>query len=136
MTRRRLLLAGLLAGVFTLSPACDGGGDDSPPETSADGATPASDPGPGAPFTVEAGDLFLKPTDLTVPTGAVTFTYVNIGAQAHNLLIDKIEGFKLEVAAKGDTDKGNVELPLGRYTLYCDVPGHRAAGMEANLVAQ
>ena len=136
MTRRHQLLAGLLAGIFSVFPACGGGGDDTPPQSSAGGATPARDPGPGEPFTIEAGDLFLKPAELTVPPGAVTFTYVNVGAQVHTLLIDKIEGFKLEVAAKGDTDKGNVELHRGRFTLYCDVPGHQAAGMEANLVVR
>ena len=29
-----------------------------------------------------------------------------------------------------------VDLPAGAYTYYCDVPGHRAAGMEGALITQ
>lgn len=135
MTRRRLQFASLLAGVFVLLAACGGGGSDTPPSSAADGVTRPS-VGPGTPVTIKAGDLFLQPAETTVPPGPVTFTYVNEGAQAHDLLIDGVGGFKLEVAAKGDTDTGNVDLKPGRYTLYCDVPGHRPAGMESTLVVQ
>ncbi len=136
MTRRRLLLAGLLAGVFLLSTACGGGGD-SPPPSAEDGASSDPDPGPGTPVTVKAGDLFLDPTEVSVPPGAVTFTYVNEGAQHHTLRIDGVAGFLLEVDAKGDTDEANVALDRrGRYSMYCDVPGHREAGMEGMVVVK
>jgi plastocyanin len=137
MTGRRLQFASLLAGVFVLLTACNGGGDDPRPPHSAGGSTSAPDPGPGTPVTVKAGDLFLEPTEVTVPPGAVTFTYVNEGAQAHTLLIEGVGRFRLEVAAKGDTDSGNVALERrGRYTLFCDIPGHRAAGMEGMVVVR
>ena len=38
--------------------------------------------------------------------------------------------FKLSV---GDTDTGTIELPAGTYELYCDIAGHEAAGMSADL---
>ena len=138
MTRRRLLLAGLLAGVFLLPTACEGD-DPSPASSTADTSdtTPASDPGPGTPVTVKAGDLFLDPAEVTVPPGAVTFTYVNDGVQRHTLVIDGVDGFMLEVMARGDTDQGNVALERrGRYSMYCDVPGHREAGMEGMVVVK
>jgi plastocyanin len=137
MTARRLQFASLLAGVFLLLSACNGGGEEPRPTTSAGGSTSAPDPGPGTPVTIKAGDLFLDPTEVTVPPGPVTFTYVNEGAQTHTLVIEGIEGFKLEVKAKGDTASGNVALDRrGRYTMYCDIPGHRAAGMESTLVVR
>ncbi|HEY3238711.1 MAG TPA: plastocyanin/azurin family copper-binding protein [Acidimicrobiia bacterium] len=135
MTSRRLQFASLLAGVFVLFAACDGGGSGTPPPSAADGVT-RPPVGPGTPVTIKAGDLFLEPPETTVPPGAITFTYMDVGVQAHTLLIDGVGGFKLEVASKGDTDTGNVALKPGRYTLYCDVPGHRAAGMESTLVVQ
>ena len=137
MTARRLQFASLLAGVIVLLGACDGGGGEPRPTPSAEGSTSTPDPGPGTPVDVKGGDLFLDPTEITVPPGAVTFNYVNIGAQAHTLLIEGVPGFKLQVNAKGDADTGNVALERrGRYTLYCDIAGHRAAGMESALVVR
>jgi plastocyanin len=135
MISRRLQFASLLAGVFLLLAACGGGGSGSPPPSAADGATKPP-VGPGTPVTIKAGDLFLEPKEAAVPPGVVSLTYVNEGAQAHTLLIDGVGGFELEVAAKGDTDSGNVSLKRGRYTLYCDVPGHREIGMESTLVVR
>jgi plastocyanin len=136
MTRRRLQFASLLAGVFVLLAASGCGGPDTPPASSADGAT-RPPVGPGTPVTIKAGDLFLEPLETTVAPGAITFTYVNEGAQAHTLLIEGVEGFKLEVAAQGDSDKGNVALDRrGRYTIFCDIPGHRAAGMEGTVIVR
>ena len=62
--------------------------------------------------------------------GCVEVTYTNDGDTAHNLLIEGKSGFKLSV---GDVDTGTVELPAGSYELYCDVAGHEAAGMVADL---
>ena len=32
-----------------------------------------------------------------------------------------------------EKDSGKVELAAGTYTIYCTIPGHRAAGMEATI---
>ena len=41
--------------------------------------------------------------------------------------------FKLSVTP-GQTNTGAVSLPAKTYTIYCDLAGHRSAGMEAKLV--
>ena len=59
---------------------------------------------------------------------AINFT----GATGHTLLFTdpKLGGFELTTAGK---EKGNVTLKPGKYTIYCNVTGHRAAGMEATV---
>jgi plastocyanin len=65
--------------------------------------------------------------------GPVAISYRNGGSIGHTLVIEGVDGFKLDVAAKGDVDQATVELQPGEYTIYCDVAGHRQAGMEASL---
>ena len=68
----------------------------------------------------------------TAPEGIVQFNYT--GATGHTLLIQdpQFDGFVLTTDA-GGPNKGKVELPAGKYTIYCDVPGHEAQGMHAEL---
>jgi hypothetical protein len=64
--------------------------------------------------------------------GEVAFELTNDGNTNHSLLIDG-EDFELVVDKEGDVDSGSIELEAGEYTIYCDVAGHRAGGMEADL---
>ena len=43
-------------------------------------------------------------------------------------------GFKLTVNGQGETKAGKVNLTPGTYTIYCDIPTHREAGMQAKLI--
>lgn len=125
---RRSVRAGLAAvavGAVALT-GC-GGGDDAGGGT--DNATPAD--------VVAKGDDALKfdQAQYTAAAGSVEIELVNTGVQPHTLLIEKVSGFKkLTVTGKGDTDRGAADLEPGTYTIYCDVAGHRSAGMEAKLV--
>ena len=87
-----------------------------------------------ASVNVEAHDISLAPKELQATAGDVTIRYTNSGVIQHTLLIDGVDGFKLDVATSGDADTGTVKLAPGTYTMYCDVAGHRAAGMEGRLV--
>jgi uncharacterized cupredoxin-like copper-binding protein len=52
----------------------------------------------------------------------------------HTFVIENVNGDEVVASARaGETDRGGVELEPGDYTFYCDVPGHRAAGMEGTL---
>jgi plastocyanin len=83
---------------------------------------------------ITAGDLFYKPKELSARPGPVNISITNEGAIAHTLVVEEDPKFKkLEVPQKGATASGTLDAKPGTYTLYCDVPGHRAAGMEAKL---
>ena len=87
----------------------------------------------GAPLDIEAGDIFFKPKELTAKAGPVTINLTNKGLIQHNLLIQEEPGFKKIDLAPGTSGSGTFEAKPGTYTFYCDVAGHRPAGMEGKL---
>jgi plastocyanin len=103
--------------------ACGGDDDDasSTPTSGADG------------ITVVAKDLGFDADSYSADAGEVTISYENTGAVEHTLVIDGVDDFKLDVPANGDVDESTLQLEAGTYTIYCDVPGHRDAGMEATV---
>ena len=77
---------------------------------------------------VKASDaLKFDPDQLTATAGVIRIVQDNTGAIAHTFLIEG-QDFKLT-----DDDSGDIDLAAGDYVFYCDVPGHRAAGMEGTL---
>ena len=96
----------------------EGGGDDAPPS--------------GDSIVVHALDsLAFDPESVEAPAGAIALTLVNDGSLPHTLVIEDHESdLKLSV---GSSDDGTITLDEGDYTFYCDVPGHRGAGMEGTL---
>ncbi len=83
---------------------------------------------------VEAFDIGWRQTELKIGPGKVAIEVVNTGATAHTFLFDGLTGPKLSVASGGSTDVGQYDVTPGTYTYYCDIPGHRQAGMEGKLV--
>ena len=127
---RIVTLAGLTAALAL--GACSA--DDGQTEAKGTAAEPTTTGDGGAELNVEAHDISFTPKEFQATAGDVTIRYANSGVIQHTLLIDGVNGFKLDVATSGETDTGTVKLTPGTYTMYCDVAGHRAAGMEARLV--
>lgn len=128
---RRLGLFSIAVLVLLVTAAC--GADDSP----VTGATSADSSGEQpAGITVIAKDISLAPANVRTTSGDVHITYRNEGSIVHTLVIEGVDGFKLDVAGTGDVDKGSVTLGPGTYTMYCDVAGHRQAGMHGTLEVQ
>ena len=86
-------------------------------------------------FTVEAFDIGFKEKELKTGPGKVRIEYVNTGSIAHTFLIEGVPGAtKLSTPGNGDRQSEAFDVAPGNYVYFCDVPGHRQAGMEGNLV--
>ncbi len=72
----------------------------------------------------------------TLKAGIVQVNYTEQAPQTHTLVFadPALTGFKL--ALPGGPKSGKVELKPGKYTIYCDIPGHRALGMEATVTVK
>ena len=110
-----------LCAVLTLA-ACGGGDDD-------DGAAPAdTEAASGETFKVSSSDAFkFNPSQAEFKAGTIHVEHDNEGGTLHTFVIEGTD-FKLT-----DDDEGDVDLAAGDYVFYCDVPGHREAGMEGDL---
>lgn len=123
-----------LSIVFLTGLALGGCGDDGGETPSAgEPATETPAPAGGGGVDIVAHDISFDEDAYEATAGTVEVSYLNEGNIPHTLVIEGIDGFKLEVTGNGDEDQGTVELDAGTYTLFCDVAGHRAAGMEATL---
>ena len=118
----------LLALALGLLAAC--GGDDA----NGDSAAPPDLGETDATIEVLAEDISFPQDVYETSAGRVGVVYENVGNIRHTLLIEGVDDFELDVSKKGDVDAGAVDLEPGSYVLFCDIPGHRAAGMVADLV--
>jgi uncharacterized cupredoxin-like copper-binding protein len=84
---------------------------------------------------VSAKSFEFTPKEITVKAGEP----VTIALKAQDILHDfTIDNPKVHVAASpGETGTGGLMIDKpGRYTFYCSVAGHRAAGMEGTVVVE
>lgn len=92
------------------------------------GATAA---GPMSATAIEQ-EFSITPADVTLAPGG-TLEVMNMGTMTHNLAV---QGTSLAtpMISPGDTKALKLTgLAPGIYTIYCQVPGHEAAGMKATL---
>jgi plastocyanin len=121
-TRRVAIAAATSALVLG---ACGGGNE-------AVDTTPTTE---GAVVMVGFDTLKFDKKSYTAKAGTITIDYVNDGVLPHTVVIEDEKDFKkLSATKKGERVSGSVTLDPGTYTIYCDVAGHRAGGMEAKLV--
>lgn len=81
------------------------------------------------------GQLAFVQKTLTAPAGASTIAFTNASPVPHNIAVES--GGKAIGPSKTIMDGGtttlSIKLPAGTYEFYCDVPGHRQAGMKGVL---
>jgi nitrite reductase (NO-forming) len=125
--RRWEPLVALVVSAVLLA-ACGGG--------SSGGGQPYKEPSGAARETmkIESGNFFFKPDKIRTAPGIVELELDNSEGQ-HTLVFDngKVPGFQLEVGGATKQDAKKLRLERGKYTFYCDIPGHRAQGMEGTI---
>ena len=110
-----------------------------PPATAAPAQTPAAnnagDSATSDQYTIESHDIFFQPTGLEMPANQdVKILLPTLGASAHDFSIDEL-GINVSLPA-GETGEVTINAPAGTYQFYCNVPGHKEAGMVGTLVVR
>ena len=111
-------------------------------------------PGAGKPAVEKAGKLAIDAnptgqlaytaTKATAMPGPVTVTMANMSGVQHNIAFEAGENGAAakgpKIAASSFISKGSTSVTLtlkpGKYTFFCEVPGHRAAGMYGTLTVK
>jgi glucose/arabinose dehydrogenase/plastocyanin len=110
-----------------------------PPGGEGVAGTPAAGAGGAAEaVTIVSGrpsELRFDPAEVTIPADTeVTLSLPNEGALPHNFSIDEL-GVS-ETMQAGETKEATITAPAGTYEFYCNIPGHREAGMVGTLTAE
>ena len=111
-------------------------------------------PGAGKPAIEKAGKLAIDAnptgqlaytsTKAAATAGPVTVTMTNMSGVSHNIAFEAGENGATakgaKIAASSFISKGETSVKLtlkpGKYTFFCEVPGHRAAGMYGTLTVK
>ncbi len=119
--------AAVVAALFVFA-ACGGGGGGSSYKQPKGSAQKTLD--------IKGGNFFFDPKSSELPAGVDAIKLESEGG-THTLVFDKgkVPGFQLE-ASSGKSDELKVDLKPGKYTIYCDIPGHREAGMEGTITVR
>jgi plastocyanin len=125
-TRRVARLCTIAIATAAVVTACGGGGGGGSSYKQPKGPTQKT-------LDIKGGNFFFDPKNSDAPAGVDAIKLESEGGQ-HTLVFDggKVPGFKLQ-ASSGKSDELKVDLKPGKYTIFCDLPGHREAGMEGTI---
>ena len=80
---------------------------------------------------IELGNYVITPNLVTIGTGVVNLHVTNTDSIEHNLTVG---GRGTRNLAPGQEQTLSVDLEVGSYNMWCDVPGHAAMGQNGTLV--
>lgn len=99
-------------------------------------ATPTDATAQPAEVTITSLDIYFDPNQLTIPANQnVVIHLLNAGASHHNFSIDVLN-ISVDQAPGETNDQLTINAAPGEYQFYCNVPGHKEAGMVGTLTVQ
>jgi plastocyanin len=151
MTARMLIATLAVAGV--IASGC--GGDNATTSAGADEETAAAETTTettSAPNRVDlvtppGDELVFEPDTATAAAGPLTLVWDNGSKLSHSLCLEDARGKDVDPPGCSNPVHATSAMPInitgtydnlkpGEYTFYCDVDGHRAAGMEGTLTVE
>ena len=133
---KRLSIFGTTA-LLALAGCGGGGGGSSSSSTAASTGASSSGGGGGGgqQLTLQADPSQLKfsTNKLAAKAGKVTITMTNPSPLQHDIAIKGGASGKGNIVGQGGKSVVTVTLKPGKYTFYCSVDGHEAAGMNGEL---
>ncbi len=85
---------------------------------------------------IEGSNFKFQATNFDVPAGINELDYESIEG-SHTLVFVEPQFSYLKLVQPGGQKAGKIEAVDGEvYTIYCDLPGHRSAGMEATITVK
>jgi nitrite reductase (NO-forming) len=105
-----------------------------PAEATPEAGTAPAESGGEQEVTVTGHDIYFDPAEVHIKAGKVKFILPNEGAAQHDFSIDEL-GIQVDMPP-GSTQELEADIPAGTYEFYCNVPGHKDAGMVGTLVVE
>ena len=122
----RRILKAVVTGLLVLALAACGGG----------GGAAAGAGQPAGSTKVSMSEFKFTPGTIEVKSG-ITLFLVNEGSAPHDMVVTDASGAikaKSSLVQPGNSTTFAIDnLPAGSYRVYCDVPGHKDAGMTGRL---
>jgi plastocyanin len=88
-------------------------------------------------WVVKGAALKFDEAPTTLPAGKITIQLQNMAGLPHTVAFEGVKGGKPVLSTNGKgSATGTVELKPGTYTYYCDIPGHRSAGMQGTVTVR
>ncbi|HEU0116154.1 MAG TPA: PQQ-binding-like beta-propeller repeat protein, partial [Thermomicrobiales bacterium] len=86
--------------------------------------------------TIQLIDIAFNPNTFTIPANTpTTVTLTDAGVSVHNFNIDQLNVHSGDLQP-GQSAQVTIDAPAGTYQYYCNIPGHKEAGMVGTLTVK
>jgi uncharacterized cupredoxin-like copper-binding protein len=87
----------------------------------------------GKASVISMTEMKFTPDPIDLPRTDARLRIVNDGAVPHSFIVPELGKGTPDLEAGAEMTLDLTEVPAGTYTVICDIPGHREAGMETTL---